>query len=250
MDLSKLKETNLFGRFFLKASEGGRFDGYYCSLEAMYPLLTSKQWVESVTGYYINVGGDFDAVRLSYFTSSPDQPKEVVDDFVAKHGLKNIKNPTLLAHTRNSEGYGGEELRFRRFLSTYGLIGLDIMKRDLFHSRCLLAIFRWQIFRERKDCRDHFMPTFQKLSSTFNSLDENDKEQLWEDLNHWPNPPQVDWAHFLVNMVLGCDWNWVFGLPYPQSPLSISEINEIVNETGFQIPEEWNSLRVYQSDEG
>lgn len=72
----------------------------------MYPLLRSKQWVESVTGYYINVTESFDAVRLSYFTPSPGQPKEVADDFIAKHGLENIKDPTLPVHTRNSEGYG------------------------------------------------------------------------------------------------------------------------------------------------
>ncbi len=238
MNLNRLKEGDLFGRFFLKASDGGSFRGYYCSLKAICPLLRSKEWLINVTGFYINVAGDFDAVRLSCFTSFPDQTREVVDSFVAEHGLKNIQDPEIPHCRKISEGYGGEELRFRRFLSTYTLIGLDIMNEDLLNARCLFATFRWQVMRSRKPYKPHFLRTFENQSSFYHSLSQSDKEQFWLDLAYWPNKKQVDWAHFFVNMVLGCDWR-IKNFLCLQSHLSIPKINEIIWEQGFQIPENW-----------
>jgi len=81
MNLNRLKETDLFGRFFLRAPNDGESSDYYRSLEVIRPLLKSKKWSESVTGYYINVTGLLDGVRLSYYTSSPEQPRKVVDHF-------------------------------------------------------------------------------------------------------------------------------------------------------------------------
>ena len=68
-DLTQLRETDLFGRFYLKKPNGGRFQGYYESLNGMRPFLRSKEWLQSVTGYYVNVAGKQDAVRLSYWTT-------------------------------------------------------------------------------------------------------------------------------------------------------------------------------------
>lgn len=242
MNLSRLTEADLFGRFFLRTLNGGRFDGYYCSLNAIRPLVRSKEWLKSVTGFYINVAGDFNAVRLSYFTSSPDQTRKVVEQFVARHGLKNIQDPEAPHHTRISEGYGGEELRFRRFLSTYTLIGLDIMKADLLNARCLFVTFRWQVMRARKPYKPHFLRTFENQSPFYISLSPRKRDQFWRDLGDWPNPPQVDWAHLFVNMVLGCDWVgaevWRTFLS-PGRALSMPEINELIREQGFQIPGNW-----------
>lgn len=239
MSLNRITETDLFGRFFLNASDRGPFNGYYDSLNAIRPLLKSDEWIKNVTGFYINVDGNYDAIRLSYFTASPDQTKKVVNHFVAEHRLKSIKDPEAPSSTRVSEEYGGEELRFRRFLSTYTLIGLDIMEADLQNTRCLFATFRWQIMRARRPYKPHFLRIFKTQSPFYNSLSESEKNQFWSDLSHWPNPPQVDWAHFFVNMVLGCDWVndvWKTFLS-PQPALSIREINELVRDQGFQIPE-------------
>jgi len=235
---NRLKETDLFGRFFLKGPDKGRFKGYYCSVDAIRPLVGGKEWLKSVTGFYINVTGNYDAVRLSYFSSSPDQTIKTVENFVMNHGLKNIKNPEEPHHVRISEGYGGEELRFRRYLSLYTLIGLDIMKADLLNARCLFTTFRWQIMRARKPYKTHFLRTFENQSPFYNSLSQSEKDQFWRDLSHWPNPPQVDWAHLFVNMVLGCDWKIQFFLK-PQPPLPILQINGLVKDQGFQIPEDW-----------
>lgn len=242
MNLSLIKETDLFGRFFLKAPDGGRFSDYYCSLNAIRPLVKSEEWEESVTGFYINhVNGEYlGSVRLSYFTTSIDQTKKVVEHFVDKHKLKKIQNPEETPHhIIISKGYGEEELRFRKFLSTYTLIGLDIMKADLLNARCLFATFRWQVMRARKPCKPHFLRYFESQSPFYNSLSSAEKDQFWRDLDHWPNLRQVDWAHFFVNMVLGCDWK-IENFLSPQAPLSIQEINRLIREQGFKIPQNWS----------
>jgi hypothetical protein len=240
-DLDQLRETDLFGRFYLKKPNGGRFQGYYKSLNCMRPFLRSEDWLQSVTGYYVNVAGKQDAVRLSYWTTAPEQTRKIVDHFVSGNGLKHIEKPIIPERARNSAGYGGEELRFRRFLFTYTLIGLEIMGTDLLHARRLLATFRWQVMRAGKPYRPHFLRTFEDQSFFFNSLSAAEREQFWRDLAYWPDPNKVDWAHLFVNMVLGADWFPIYQhFHSPQRPLSFSEINKLVEPMGFQIPANWN----------
>lgn len=138
----------------------------------------------------------------------------------------------------------GEEYeeRFRNFLSLETQIDLDLIEGDLLHARALSATYRWQVRKASLPLREHFEPAFKKLSSTYNSLSDDEKDQFFVDLHEWPNPPQVDWAHMMVNFVLGADWNQVFSSPYyltPGNPLSILEINELVSNLGFQIPLDW-----------
>jgi hypothetical protein len=236
-----LKETDLFGRFYLKAPNGGRFEGYYNSLNAIRALVLGREWLRSVTGYYINISGNYDAVRLSYWTVSPEHAREVVNRFVTEHGLKHIKQPTIPKHARNSHAYGGEEMRFRRFLATYTQIGLEIMETDLLNARSLFATFRWQVMRAGKPYKPHFLRTFENQSFFYNALSSAEKEQFWLDLAHWPDPQQVDWAHMFVNMVLGLDWFPVWdNFHSPQPPLSIAEINRRVKRMGFQIQQNWS----------
>lgn len=242
IDLDHLTETDLFGRFLLKTPGGDRFSGYYRSLDAIRPLLYSEDWLGSVTGFYINVAGEFNSVRLSYFAPSPDLPQMAVDRFASDRQLE-VEIPEPPHHIKISREYGGEELRFRRFLSMYAPIGLEIMETDLLHARCLFATFRWQVMRAREPYRPHFSETFESQSAFYNSLRIEEQDQFWRGLVHWPNPPQVDWAHLFVNMVLGCDWNgpqlWPLFL-CPQPPLPIQEINKVVAELGFQIPAGWH----------
>ncbi len=246
MDISRLKETDLFGRFFLKAADGDRSHVYYRSLDALRPLLRSQQWFESITGFYINVGGDFNAVRLSYFTSTPDRAKEVVNRFGGEHEIEYLKTPSPPVQTRISDTYGGEELRFRKYLSSYSLVGLDIMEADLLYARCLFATFRWQIMISRKPYKPHFLWTFENHSPFYMSLTPRERDQFWLDLVYWPNLPQVDWVHLFVNMVLGCDWispkGWRFSLT-PHEPLPITKINDLVQEFGFQISQDWQPVK-------
>ena len=246
MNLNRLKETDLFARCYLRAPDGGAFAQYYASLNAIRPLLSSEEWPGSVTGFFINVIEDdtYDAVRLSYWTTSPEQPRQVVDKFVAEHSLEYVRQPGDPSPTRNSDKYGDEELRFRKFLATYTQIGLDIMEADLLNARRLFATFRWQVMVSRQPYKPHFEGTFQNHSPFYDALSDTEKDQFWSDLSNWPNPPQVDWAHMMVNMVLGCDWNQIFQRASIASlpPLSIQEINEGIKDQGFQIPQDWRPI--------
>lgn len=243
MDINKLKETDSFGRFYLKASDKGRFEDYYYSLDMIRPLIESEAWLKNVTGFYINVAEGF-AVRLSYFTTSIAQITKVVNNFVEEHNLKHTQIPESLDKIKISAGYGDEELRFRRFLSTYTLIGLDIIKADLLNARCLFATFRWQIMIARKPYKPHFINTFENDSPFYNSLSNTEKDQFWNDLAYRPtNPQETNWAHMFVNMILGGDWSlqllWP-NFPFPQPPLPIQITNKLVKEMGFQIPDTWH----------
>lgn len=240
VELGKLSETDLFGRFYLKVPGRGKFDGYYASLDAVRPLVSSEQWQSNVTGYYINVADEkFDAVRLSYFTPTPKPVQDVVASFVTKHELQHSQPPELPCACMVSRNYGGEELRFRRFLATYTLIGLEIMQADLLNARCLFATFRWQVMLAGRPYKPHFLKTFESQSPFYRSLLELEKDQFWNDLAYWPNPLQVDWAHLFVNMVLGCDWQDFCPSPRQRLPLPVAEINKKLSEQGFCIPDNW-----------
>jgi hypothetical protein len=234
---SKTSENDLFGRFFLKKPSGIKYDNYYSTIDAIYPLLQSNDWKQCVTGYYINVAGNMDAVRLSFFTSDTQKALKCKDGFCSNNNVVEIQPCEYPHEAKISEGYGGEELRFRKFLHNYTLIGIDLMNEDLLNARCLFATFRLQIMRARQEYKPHFEGTFEKHSQIYLSLSEKDKEQFWSDLSNWPNPPQVDWAHMMVNMILPGDfvgaWNDFLS---PKPALTIDEINKIVAPMNFQIP--------------
>ena len=241
MDLSRLTTTDLTGRFYLQApGRGGRFAGYYASLDALRPMLDGAEWQAAVTGYYLNVAGDYDAVRLTYLTTTPDLVRETVVAFAAALSVVQSQPPEPPGPSQISGSYGGEEYRFRRFLATYPLIGLDLLAADRLNTRCLFATFRWQVMAARQPYRPHFAGTFERDSPYYRAMPAAEQEQFWADLAHWPNPPQVDWAHMLVNMALGCDWlgDWRYFLQ-PQPPLSLAEINTRLADQGFAIPLDW-----------
>jgi hypothetical protein len=244
MDASRLTTSDLSGRYYLQLpAPGGPFEGYYASLEALRPMLEGEAWQAAASGYFVNVAGNFDAVRLTYFTPAPERLREVVEEFAAAKGLAQSQplEPPVAATVAG--GYGGEELRFRRFLTNYTLIGLDMLRADALHARRLFATFRWQVMAARQPYRPHFAATFERDSAFFRGLGTEEREQFWADLAHWPNPPQVDWAHMMVNMILGCDWlgEWKSYFCQPQAPLSIEEINARVRQQGFEIPQDWKT---------
>jgi len=165
-------------------------------------------------------------------------------EYLIENELFEMRNHAAPKRTILAAGYGGKdyEERFRTFLNLEAQIGLDLIEGNLFHSRILFATYRWQVRKAGLSFRKHFEPTFNKYSQTYQSLSEQEKNSFFVDLEMWPNPPQVDWAHMMVNMVLGCDWNDVLGDPNyitPGKPLSISEINRLLIPIGFQIPLDW-----------
>ena len=242
MDVSA---NDTFGRLCVTNKDITRIKGYYSTLDALRPLFQLPEWQSVTTGFYLNVTGAFNVVRISYFCPIDADPRDLVRSFLTEHGLSYSATPEAPRVIKVAAKYGGEELRFRRYLATYSHIGLDIMGANLHHSQCLFATFRWQVFMGRGDYRAHFAPTFETLSPFYCGMLDKDRQQFWSDLGYWPNPPQVDWAHMFVNMVLATDWNDLFALQYPQERLTIPEINQYLSKDHvFQIPLEWNPEKI------
>jgi len=238
----KVSVDDLFGRFFLrKKGAPSNRDGYYISLLAVEPLLRSEAWALNAN-HYINIDAKKKSVRVSYFVPQDKDVLPIVEAFVSNSDVEYAIPSNLPEAADVATSYGGEELRFRRFLSTYSHIGLDIMTADLVHAICLFVTFRFQIMAPRLPYRDHFESTFNRQSSFYREMEEIEKVSFWEDMTHWPNPPQVDWAHMFVNMVLGLDWPTFFQSP-PMKPATLDETNNILRQCnmGFQIPHNWSS---------
>ncbi len=236
--MTVVSEQDLLGRFFLRCAGPASFATYYQSVDAIRPLLYSKEWNTAVSGWYLNIGEE-KAARVSYFTTTPGTVAQVVGSFLAATdgAVSKQRPPELPKSERIAAEYGGEELRFRRFLSSYSPVGLDIMQANLLHAKCLCITLRFQLFPERRPYRPHLEPTMLRVSQAYAAFSLTERERFWTDFEHWPNPPQVDWAHFLVNMVLGFDVNGLFGHP----PSTLDEINQwlTMSNVGFQIPSGW-----------
>lgn len=246
MGIKKISRNDLFGIFYVRKPDGRRWDSYYKTLETLRRLFKDGKFEKVVNGYYLNVCGDFDSVRISYFVDEANAQKAVTifEQFFEENDIVEIKDSRYPQKAIVAKKYGGEEYeeRFRNFLVLETKMGLDLIKEDLLHARTLLATYRWQVRKASLPFREHFEPAFKKFSSTYNSLSEEEKDQFFTDLAEWPNPPQVDWAHMMVNFVLGCDWNQVFSDPNYLTlgePLSIPAINMLIRDLGFQIPQEW-----------
>ena len=239
----RVSTGDAFGVIFLRLPGGSTLAEYYAALRVSAPLLRDPEWQGAVTGYYLNCARE-NALRLSYFTREADAPRRLASDFAARNGLELVGVPEAPAVTEVAASYGGEELRFRRFLVTYAPIALDIMLADLLHARRLVAALRFRVTRPRADARAFLEPAFLARSASYRALAPAERARFWRDFAHWPNPPQVDWAHMFVNMVIGFDWPpSEFTTPAP--PLEITEINQRLavrpaDETGdLTIPADW-----------
>ena len=237
MDFSSISDSDLFGRYFFKKPLGAQYSGYYETLSEARTLFSNQHWLESVTGFYVNVDGNFDSVRTSYFTRNAEAVSQIVNDFLISSCLVTSQQAETPKKTRISDPYGGDELRFRRYLSTYTVIGLELMQSDRLYIQRLFATFRFQIFPQGPPFNSHFESTFERESETYRSFDDNDKKQFWVDFSSGLGPGTMNWAHMMVNMVLAGDWppDW----PPPHQMFTSQQINKITRQIGFEIPDDW-----------
>ena len=243
---TRISTEDFFGIFYVRKPNGLKWDSYYKTIDVLRPLFDSGSFREIISGFYLNVCGNLDSVRISYFVNEKKASRSVsiFRDFFANNGLTEIETFSAPRKAIIAQSYGGMdyEERFRDFLARETQIGLEIMKGNLLHSRRLFATYRWQVRKASLSFEEHFEPTFEKYSQTYNSYSPEEKSQFFADLKEWPNPPQFDWGHFIVNLVLGGDW-FVSQLDYltPGRPMPINKINRILLRSGmgFQIPEKW-----------
>ncbi len=250
MNTDYISTDDLFGRFYLgmfpseqrvqrigktRTEHIHNMYFYFGAIKKITSFVIDEKWKSLVTGFYINTDATMGAVRLSYFTQVPHKLVKYNEKVFANKGL-NLLRTEGPEQIRISDEYGREELRFRRFLSTYTSIALELMEVDLQEARRHIATFRWKITRPHWGCLSHFVPFFQRCSAFFNDLSAKKRSQFIEDLDH------LDWAHFLVNMILPEDWlpihQELFSTPHP--PLTNQEISILTRGMDLEIPDNWS----------
>jgi hypothetical protein len=242
--IMKVSKGDLFGIFYVRKPDGIKWDSYYRTIDALRPLFKDEEFRTVISGFYLNVCGNSDSVRISYFVDKVNSERavSVFKDFFSRKGILEIQNSSAPHEDVVAGSYGGAgyEERFRTFLVNETQIGLDLLEGDLLHARMLFAMYRWQVRQSSLHFEKHFEPAFKKYSPIYNSWSVEEKHQFFADLEEWPNPPQVDWAHMMVNFVLGCDWFPVECWMYSK-PLTIPQVNAILgrDDMGFRIPLDW-----------
>ena len=247
--MENLTNDNLFGRFFFKCYDVRSIEGYFTCINLLRPLLELEDFASSITGFYMNVSDNLlTEVRLSYFTNNRSITQEIVEKYIEKNTniilIKSVK-----PHVKKiSQGYGDEELRFRKYLHGYTQIGLDLLSFDKLYARMLVAEYRLTYSPQKISCRPLFEPAFSKHSDFYNQLDSSSKEQLWSDFDYWhltDNPKYIaDWNHMLVNMLLPGDWIHIFPDLFlrkePGLPISGNLKERMLNYLNLKIPDDWS----------
>ncbi|HEX76291.1 MAG TPA: hypothetical protein G4O12_06900 [Dehalococcoidia bacterium] len=249
--MSQLTNDNPFGILFFRFSnlKPLNYEEYFSCLNLIRPLLGSPDFKVSTPGYYLNYN-DY-SVRLTCFTNNERKTKGTIDNFLKENvyiALFKSKQPKV---GNIAEGYGGDNSRFRRFLSAYTQIGLDLLNYDNLYSRRLVAEYRLTYSTQKISCKPLFEPAFTKHSKFFNQLDTQSVEQIWKDLNFWhpiPKEPKcvADWAHFLVNMLLPGDYihaskfKELFTNPNPRPPIIDSQKEQMLRLFNIDMPNNWS----------
>lgn len=239
----KVSKRDPFGIFCVRRPDGIKWDSYYRTIDALRPLFNDEEIRTVISGFYLNVCGNFDSVRISYFADKvkSERAMSIFEDFFRQKGILEIQNFSAPHEDVVARSYGGAgyEERFRAFLVNETQIGLELIEGDLLHARRLFATYRWQVRQGSLQFEKHFEPAFKKHSPTYNLWSDEEKRQLFADLKEWPNPPQVDWAHLMVNFVLGCDWPVTYWMN--SKPMTIPEVNAILesDNLNFRIPFDW-----------
>jgi hypothetical protein len=257
-------EKALVGKKYLKISDIP-IEGYFECIKAIKPLLTNFDSSSSMLGFYINISENetnrLNIVRLTFFTHDSEETEKIIGPFLSNNtnvislpledfGDENFKEPI---ECKISEGYGGEEIRFRNFLNIYTHIGLDLLDYDILFSRRLVAEYRLTYSTQKISCKPLFKPVFSKHSKFFNLLNNSSRKQLWKDLDfrHTIKGTNfvADWAHFFVNMLLPGDWIYIFPIssinpfinPTPRPPIKGEERAKMLEIFNLNIPDGWSS---------
>lgn len=255
--MKNLTTNDLCGRIFFRCSDLRPIDGYFSCLNSVKSLLESPNFKSSTPGFYINVSEGVNSVRLSYFTSNRAETEGAIQGFSDENSNIRIFKREEPHVAEVSRRYGGEELRFRKFLHTYTQIGLDLLDYDILYSRRLLAEYRLTYSPQKISCRPLFEPAFTKHSLFFNQLHSSSVKQLWKDLNYWhpisAKEYVADWAHFLVNMLLPGDWIYIkdprtgkllFGDLFlrstPKLPIAGVQKIQMLRMFNLDIPDNWS----------
>lgn len=233
----QISDKDLFGRVVIGFADAKTYQDYYGALEIFIPFLRSLSIYDLTTGFYINSAHK--QIRISYFCDITNigNLKDAIISLLRNTSIVFISEELPKENVYIAEAYGGREfeLQFRRYLSMQSRIGIDLIEHDSSTIKKMAAKYRWQVFPVQGSKREYFEEYFRRYSASYNSLNESQKSQFWYDISLWPNPPQVDWAHMFINLILGFDAGAHRFANWPFKPLSIDEINAEISVTGLVI---------------
>jgi len=242
-NMHNLTENNFLGRVFVNCSDLRPIDGYFTCVNLIRPILKKADFKSLITGFYINVAGNLNSVRLSFFVEDKDNVEKVTEILRNAGGVNLIRHDKA-SQEKFSDTYGGTEIGFRRFLHIYTQIGLDLLNYNTLYSRRLVAEYRLTYSPQRISCRSFFEPALKKHSSYFNQLNNASAQQLWKDLDFWYLGG--DWAHMLVNMLLPGDWIYMskeltsfFLNPNKKPPITGTQKEDLLKMFNLDIPDNW-----------
>lgn len=233
MDLEKVTESDLVGRFFIwdpdvpDIKDRLNIRGYYGIVNRLRPLFKNLQTQQNISSYFLNhikneTTNNKDTVRLTYFVSIESIPSTI--ELIEKY----LNDNKLVEHCSREYPHidEGMPLKFRRFVTLNTPIGLDIMDgKKLQNARHLVAKY---IFQARptnptnSQIRHHFEQTFRDNSDTYKSLSKEDTDFYWMNFSKYDKKLRATFEHFLVNLVVGFDVNF----PHPCSDEFIDSILE------------------------
>ncbi|GAH11277.1 unnamed protein product [marine sediment metagenome] len=74
--MNNLTENELVGKKYLTYSDSPPIEGYFNCLKLIKPLLENLDSNSSTPVFYINVAGNLNVVRLTYFTNDAEETKK------------------------------------------------------------------------------------------------------------------------------------------------------------------------------
>jgi hypothetical protein len=232
---------------YLLKSRGNPLDSYYYTIEQSVLIVEEKSLTAYMTGYYLNMepANRNHYLRLSFFVpaESADALVDLIRAGLSSRGVLEVrpaKTPQDISVVREY-GPPALESRFRRYLVNYTQIGLDLIRSDLVYARRLMAWLRFKVIAGSMDARVQIEPSMLGRSQYYRSMSPAERSEFLQDLVRKPKPSQFDWAHFIVNFVLGLNEPQGTRGRYDGNPWPTCAINQVLQlqDPSFCLPDNW-----------
>jgi len=235
-------QSDLFGVFYVLKGTGSPLQMYFKSIEEVRPLFIEPVFEELCSGFYLSIktkrdcttGKKRDSLRISYFT--PAQHAEELHSFITKNLEESGFEAVVDSERPRDHNFASPEyeLRFRRYLVNYTLVGLDLIEEDLDYARRLGAWLHFHVMPAKCSVKEHIEPSLIAFSKYFRSMNEQSRIQFLDALTFSPS-----WTHMFLNFL---------GIPddcYVTANLPISIINTMLGmrNAELEIPEGWIPVR-------
>lgn len=207
-----LPQKHSFGTEFFRFSDLKPLstDDYFKCLNLLSSLFRHPGFIASTPGFYINrrtnvTEDSGNSVRLTYFTTSPNDSLKTIHDFVSNNkeiALFDSKESSRPEPNTSLPSVDDELMRFRNFLNSNTCICLEVLESFGEHAlQELVTLYRYDSLPQRLPPEFIFGNVFSEHSASFRKLKETSRDvQYWRDLVHLHLGSNFG-LHFMVNMI-------------------------------------------------